>query len=229
MEGFFLQRDGRTERGFSPKGFWQQSNINLCKSCGTLCNKLCENLCENIATTLRQLCDNFATTSRQLCDKILAQTVWARESRVGAGPSLSEPGAVPAPKCDPLREGCSGTTFSTSFRSCALTTSPRRRLSGVPSEQGFLMAWQTVSPEGWGQGLEPRGPGPALAVNDSNAKFNLSTCPIHEHQASPGEQGTGKGQTSQGAGQGCAVFPRGKQEPQPESPRRNEQNQLQKK
>ena len=29
------------------------------------------------------------------------QAVWARESRVG---SLSEPGAVTAPKCDPLRE-----------------------------------------------------------------------------------------------------------------------------
>ena len=72
-------------------------------------------------------------------------------------------------------------------------------------------------PEGWGQGLEPKGPGPALAVKDSNAKFNLSACSIHEQQASPGEQGTGKGQTSQGAGQGRQVFPRAKEESQPQA------------
>ena len=72
-------------------------------------------------------------------------------------------------------------------------------------------------PEGWGQGLEQWGTGPAFAINDSNAKFNLSACPIYLHQASPGEQGTGKGQTSQGAGQGRQVFPRGTQESQPKA------------
>ena len=36
------------EKGFSLKGFWQQSDINLCKSCETLRDKLCD----NFATTL---------------------------------------------------------------------------------------------------------------------------------------------------------------------------------
>ena len=71
--------------------------------------------------------------------------------------------------------------------------------------------------EGWGQGLEPWGTGPAHAINDSYAKFNLSTCPVHLHQASPGEQGSGKGQTLQGPGQGCENLPRGAQGPQPET------------
>ena len=84
---------------------------------------------------------------------------------------------------------------------------------------GFPDGTADRSPEGWGQGLEPRGPRPALAINDSNAKFNFSACPIHEYQASPGEQGTGKRQTSQGAGQGCDFFPREKKEPQPEAHR----------
>ena len=61
--------------------------------------------------------------------------------------------------------------------------------------------------EGWGQGLEPRGAGPALAINDSNAKFNISACPIHEHQASPEEQGQGKGKPSKGQGKGVKSSP----------------------
>ena len=71
--------------------------------------------------------------------------------------------------------------------------------------------------EGWGQGLEPWGTGPAHAVNDSYAKFNLSTCPVHLQQASPGEQGSGKGQGLQGTGKGCENLPRGAQSPQPET------------
>ena len=79
------------------------------------------------------------------------------------------------------------------------------------------MEWQTVNRKGGGQGLEPWGTGPAHAVDDSYAKFNLSTCPIHLHQASPGEQGSGKGQTLQGPGQGCQSLPRGAQKPQPQA------------
>ena len=71
-------------------------------------------------------------------------------------------------------------------------------------------------PEGWGQGPE-WGSRPALAIDDSNAEFNFSACPIHLHQVSPGEQRTRKGQTSQGAGQRTQVFPRGKKESQPET------------
>ena len=73
--------------------------------------------------------------------------------------------------------------------------------------------------EGWGQGLEPWGTGPAHAVNDSDAELDLSACPIHLHQASPGEQGTGKGQILQGSGQGSQIFPRGKKESQPQTRR----------
>ena len=76
-------------------------------------------------------------------------------------------------------------------------------------------------PEGWGQGLEPGSTGPALAADDSsNANFNDSTCPIHEHSASPGEQGTGKGQNSQKARQGHFFFPWGKEKHEPQTCRR---------
>ena len=61
----------------------------------------------------------------------------------------------------------------------------RRHLLGIPSEQGFLMAWQYVSRKGGGKGWNSGVQRPALAINDSNAKFNLSACPIHLHQASP--------------------------------------------
>ena len=63
---------GRTEKFFFflPKGFWQQSDINLCKSCDTLCDHFATNFVTNSATTLQQLCDNSAATSRQLCDKL---------------------------------------------------------------------------------------------------------------------------------------------------------------
>ena len=71
--------------------------------------------------------------------------------------------------------------------------------------------------EGWGQGLEPWGTGPAHAINDSYAKFYLSTCPVHLQQASPGEQRSGKGQNLQGTGKGCENLPRGAQSPQPET------------
>ena len=73
--------------------------------------------------------------------------------------------------------------------------------------------------EGWGQGLEPWGTGPAHAINDSHAEFNLSVCPIHLHQASPGEQKAGEGQTFQRPWQGCQILPRGAQGPQPQARR----------
>ena len=74
-----------------------------------------------------------------------------------------------------------------------------------------------ASSEGWGQGLEPWGTGPAHAINDSNAKLDFSIGPVHMHQASPGEQGARKGQTLQGTGQGRQDFPRGTKESQPET------------
>ena len=81
------------------------------------------------------------------------------------------------------------------------------------SEQGFLMAWQNVSRKGGGKGWNNGGTGPALAINNSNAKFNLSACPIHLHQASPGEQGTGKGQTPKGQGKGVKSSPAERKSP----------------
>ena len=58
------------------------------------------------------------------CHDNLRQAVWARESRVGAGPSLSEPGAVTAPKCVPLREVS------------ANSPSPRKASRQLPSPRG---------------------------------------------------------------------------------------------
>ena len=73
------------------------------------------------------------------------------------------------------------------------------------------MEWQTVNRKGGGKGWNQWGTGPAHAINDSYAKFNFSTCPVYLHQASPGEQGSGKGQTLQGPGQGCQSLPWGAQ------------------
>ena len=62
-------------------------------------------------------------------------------------------------------------------------------------------------PEGWGQGPDQWGSGPALAINDSNAKFHLTACPIHLHQASPGSKGQGKGRPPKGQGKGVKTSP----------------------
>ena len=67
---------------------------------------------------------------------------------------------------------------------------------------GILDGMAERLPEGWGQGLEQWGTGPALPINDSNAKFNLSACPVHLHQASPGSKGQGKGKPPKGQGKG---------------------------
>ena len=72
---------------------------------------------------------------------------------------------------------------------------------------GFPDGMADRFPESWGQGLEPRGTGPTLAINDSNAKFNLSACPIHLHQASPGSKGQGKGRPPKGQGRGIKSSP----------------------
>ena len=52
---------GRTEKRFSPKGFWQQSDINLWNSCDALC--------DSFATTLR----HFETLRPLMCSKFLAR------------------------------------------------------------------------------------------------------------------------------------------------------------
>ena len=91
------------------------------------------------------------------------------------------------------------------------------------------MARQTVSRKGggkgWNQGVQDQLLQSMTAMQNSISQLaqSMNTRPA------PGEQGTGKGQTSQGAGQGRKVFPRGKKESQPQSPRRREQNQPQKK
>ena len=99
---------------------------------------------------------------------------------------------------------------------CSRNFSEKRSVRGSIG-YGFPGGMADCFPEEWGQGLEPWRTGPILAIDDSNAKFNLSTCPVHEHPVSPGEQGTGQGQTSQAAGQGCSFFARGKKEPEPQT------------
>ena len=115
--------------------------------------------------------------------------------------------------------GCWGTTLSPSFRSCALTISPRRGLFGLPSVQGQLMAWQTVSRKGggkgWNQAMESQLLQSMTAMQNSISQLAQSMSSV-----SPGEQGTRKGQTPQRAGQGHFIFPRGKETPEPQTCRR---------
>ena len=111
--------------------------------------------------------------------------------------------------------GCWGTTLTSSLRSCARTTSLRRGLFGLPSAQGRLMAWQTVSRKGGGKGWNQGVEDPLLQSNDSNAEFQFTTCPVHAVQAFPGEQRTGKRQIIQRAGQ--FVLPRGEEKSQPQT------------
>ena len=53
-------------------------------------------------------------------------------------------------------------------------------------------------------------------IYDMSRQF-ATFCPVYLHQASPGEQGSGKGQTLQGPGQGRQNLPRGAQGSQPQT------------
>ena len=54
--------------------------------------------------------------------QVTAQAVWARESRVGAGPSLSEPGAVHCAEVRPSPRGeCELTISEESFKATPLS------------------------------------------------------------------------------------------------------------
>ena len=82
-------------------------------------------------------------------------------------------------------------------------------------------------PEGWGQGLEPGDGEPALAMNDSNAKFNLTTCPVHANPASPGEKGA-KARARLPKGNATAThLPQGKKRTPTSNPSPKEQRQPQ--
>ena len=63
-------------------------------------------------------------------------------------------------------------------------------------------------PEGWGQGLERRDGKPALAINDRNAKFHLTTCPVFAKPILPR-----KGQEPERAGQGNSTSPGARKNP----------------
>ena len=82
-----------------------------------------------------------------------------------------------------------------------------------------------ADPEGWGQGLESGDGKPAPAVNDSNAKLNLTACPVHADSVSPEEQGPRKGQTPQRARQGHFVCPQRKGRTPTSSPSPRERRQ----
>ena len=155
-------------------------------------------------------------------------------SRVGRAPLTSSCGAVPAPKCNPLREvrkhslslrtadrlppsprgrhslsseevrvppprGCSGTTLSLIITSklCFHNFSEKTSVRGTIST-GNPDGMADCFPEAWGQGLEPRGSGPTLAVNDSNAKFDISACPVHCTKPPPGSKGQGRANLPRG-------------------------------
>ena len=106
----------------------------------------------------------------------------------------------------PSSRGCSGTTFSL-FRSCALTTSPRRHLLGIPSEQGLLMAWQYVSRKGGGKGRNSGVQDQLLqsmtAMQNSISRLAQSICT----KPPPGSKGQGKGRPPKGQGKGVKSSP----------------------
>ena len=79
------------------------------------------------------------------------------------------------------------------------------------------MAWQTVSRKGegkgWNQGVQDQLLQSMTAMQNSISQLAQSM----NTRSPPGSKGQGKGQTSQGAGQGCIFFPRGKKESKPEA------------
>ena len=142
--------------------------------------------------------------------------MWARDLRVGAGPSLLRAWRGHCAEVQPSLRGECELTVSESFqatplssllRSCALTTSPRSRLFGVPSEQGFLMAWQVVSRKGggkgWNQGVQDQ------LLQSMTAMQNSISQLAHSMNTRPplGSKGQGKGKPPKGQGKGVKSSP----------------------
>ena len=103
------------------------------------------------------------------------------------------------------------------LRSCALTTSPRRRLSGETSGRGFLMEWQTVNRKGggkgWNHGVQDQLMQSMTAMQNSISQLAQSICT----RPPPGSKGQGKPRPSKGQGKGVKSSPGGTKESQPQA------------
>ena len=87
------------------------------------------------------------------------------------------------------------------------------------SVRGFIRAGKSdgmadCESEGWGQGLEPWGTGPAHAVNDSDAELDISQLAQSIcTRPPPGSKGQGKGKSSKGQGKGVKSSPGARKSP----------------